>query len=113
MSEATYETAKRCPKCTEPGEDMGGKPAPGLPPGTKVHLIYCRKEGCEWFNTCWLVQVNPDGSVPQPKDHRGEPKIYMGFEGHDQLARDLKAAVEADKMLQRRPGHEIRRPKDL
>lgn len=108
MSETTFEEAKRCPKCKEPGEDRIQRPVHGLPRGTMAHTIYCVKEGCEWYNTCWIIQVNPDGSIPQPKNHRGEAKMYVGFENHDQQARDIKAAIEADLELQKRIGREIR-----
>jgi hypothetical protein len=53
-----------------------------------------------WYNTPYIVQVNPDGSIPQPRDHRGEQKVYEGFESHDALARDIRAALEADRVAQ-------------
>jgi hypothetical protein len=100
MADTTFEEASRCPKCKKPGEDAGVMRMPlgtGLPRGTTVHQIFCRNEGCEWFSTPWMVQVNPDGSVPAPRDHTGEAKVYVGFEKHDQEARDIKAALQAEK----------------
>lgn len=71
MSETTYEEAKRCPRCgipgdhtsTTPGKDRRGKPV-------SIHMIFCRTEGCRWENTSWVIQVNPDGSIPQPDSER-------------------------------------------
>lgn len=109
----TFEEACRCPNCGEPGEDRSQKLAPGMPVGTKIHMVYCVKTGCDWFNTPWMVQTNPDGTVPPPRDHRGEAKLYVGFENHDQLARDIKAAMELDRKNQQRAGYEVRKPRDL
>jgi hypothetical protein len=109
VSEDTYEDRKHCPKCKEPGEETKSIQVPGLPKGTTVKTIYCRNERCRWFDTCWMVQVNPDGSVPPPKDHTKEPKLYEGFEGHDQLANQLMQAIENDRLASLEKHAEIRR----
>jgi len=105
----TFEDHKRCPRCKEPGEDSGSVAAPNAPKGTKLHTIYCRNERCKWFNTPWLVQVNPDGSVPKPVDHKKRPKMYVGFEGHDQMANQIREAMEADRAASLLRGSEVRR----
>jgi hypothetical protein len=114
MAEATlptFEEAKRCPKCNQPGEDRATRPAPGLVRGTTLHVIYCVTKLCPWFETSWFVQVNPDGSVPAPKNHSGEPKIYSGFEGHDEYAEKLLAAAKAmNEASMQEGGGEIRNP---
>lgn len=82
-----------------------------LPRGTMIHLIYCETELCPWYNTCWQVQVNPDGSIPYPKDHRGEPKLYANIEGHDQLAAQIRDALELQRLKEIKPGNrEVRNP---
>lgn len=108
---STYEEAKRCPKCSKPGEVRKKTTVPGKP-GAYVHVIYCVTELCPWYNTPWLVQVNADGSIPPPQDHSRAPKIYQGFENHDQIARDIVASLEAQKRLEtERGGHgEVRNP---
>jgi hypothetical protein len=118
MAEAattTWEEASECPKCKQPGEDRTKFPAGGnLPRGTMVHNVYCMNPRCEWYNTPWMVQTNPDGSVPAPTDHTGKPKLYVGFEEHDQRARDLMAQIrqgvqrESDLSVQE-GGYEIRK----
>lgn len=117
MSDNTYEEATRCPKCGQPG-NVRRKTAPpkgaGLKPGTMIHHVYCEHELCPWYDTTWMVQVNPDGSVPPPTNHRGSAKIYQGFENHDQMARDINASLEAQRRREVSPekdDHEIRGPR--
>lgn len=110
----TYEEACCCPKCGQHGDVRIKTPAPrsaGLKPGTQLHTVYCVNEGCKWYETCWYIQVNPDGTIPPPKNHRGENKIYANFENHDQLARDLVRALEAQELAQRKTGTELRNPR--
>lgn len=65
----TFEKAKRCPKCDQPGEASLHK---NLPRGGKVYTVMCRNEKCRWFDTGWAVQVNPDGEVyDRTKDPMG------------------------------------------
>jgi hypothetical protein len=122
--ESTYEEATRCPKCRKPGEvtrkDKTGKQS-RLPKGTMVHTVYCRNQICPWLDTCWLVQVNKDGTVPPPTNHKGQAKIYPTerFKDHDEMAKrvvdalhqELDRSTDFDK-LGRTPGqaHEIPNP---
>lgn len=74
MPESTFEEAKRCPRCKKPGNDrhqslVRGAREKGLDPGTAVHYIYCENPVCPWYETNWIIQVNPDGSVPPPTMH--------------------------------------------
>jgi sulfatase maturation enzyme AslB (radical SAM superfamily) len=80
-----------------------------MPKGTTLKTIYCRNERCRWNDTCWIVQVNPDGSVPPPTDHTNRTKQYTGFEGHDQLAKDLMDALQGEYNASIERGAEIRR----
>lgn len=114
MAESRLEEATRCPKCGKPGEDrktlnVGGKN--GLPIGTKVHLIYCTTKLCRWYNTCWQVQVRPDGTIPDPKNHTGSrDKIYAGFEGHDDQAKNLIENLKEMERAQQEGHAEIQNP---
>lgn len=108
MAATTFEEAKVCPKCGQPGEDVRNVPAKGIR-GARVHTIYCRKDGCKWYNTCWFVQVNKDGSIPPAMDHSRTPKQYEGFQGHDQMAIDLVNELKRASALQELPGSEIRK----
>jgi C4-type Zn-finger protein len=115
--QTTFEEASRCPKCKQPGKDVKTIRLPAntdIPKGSTVHTIQC--SNCDFG--VWLVQVNADGSVPPPTDHTGHKKKYVGFEGHDQAARDLMRAVRNNLAREERAstlgGHEIRKgPRDL
>jgi hypothetical protein len=112
--QTTFEEASRCPQCKQPGKDLKSIPippgTPGVTKGAKIHTIQC--QSCDFG--VWLVQVDPDGSVPPPQDHTKKPKMYLGFEGHDQKARDIIAQLrqgvqrESDLSIQE-GGHEIRK----
>jgi hypothetical protein len=108
MTETTWEKATRCPKCEQPGKDNRVvatlRGVQDVPNGAQIHEVKCMNERCEWFDTAWMVQRNPDGSVPPPTDHTGKPKKYIGFEGHDQRARDIRRALEHEKRLATQPG---------
>lgn len=104
-----FEEAKLCPKCGKPGEDRKSTPAPNMPRGTTLHFIYCMTELCPWFDTCWMVQVNVDGTIPEKKDHTFTKKEYVGFEGHDQRAMALIEELKGfEQMKQNGQNPEIR-----
>jgi hypothetical protein len=90
MAETTLEVAKRHYLCNEPGLEVGTQRPEGAPRGTVVHIIECQNERCQGHKDRWLVQTNPDGSVPTPGE-RG-PKAFGGLPGNDtniaQRARD-------------------------
>jgi hypothetical protein len=108
VSETTYEAATRCPKCDKPGDVTIREPARNLPPGTQLHTVYCRTPLCPWNDTCWFVQVNPDGTVPPPTDHTGAPKQYERFEGHDALAAQVQDSIRRQQRAETGGGGEIR-----
>jgi hypothetical protein len=111
----TYQEAITCPKCGKPGNVRKREPVPrsaNLPHGTQLHTAYCETPLCPWEGlVCRLVQVNPDGSIPPPQDHRGKPKVYEHFEGHDQMARDIMRALNNQVAAETDPDHhgEIRK----
>lgn len=74
MAETTYEEASRCPKCSSPGKYLSESPGPH---GSKLHTIACGNSRCTWYTTTYLVQVNSDGSIPEPTTNRDKnfPKL--------------------------------------
>lgn len=76
MARTTFEEAKLCPKCGIPGQEVSSIPAPAgtTRPGTKIHVLICKNETCNLAEQSWLVQVNPDGSVP-PAGRREEKQF--------------------------------------
>jgi hypothetical protein len=95
--------AKQCPKCKQPGE-LEDKAVAKNSDGSKVVNVYCRNPRCKWFNTPWLVQINADGTIPDPVDHTKRQKEYVGFEDHDRIAAQIKQALEADQAASLRSG---------
>ena len=70
--DTTIDQARRCPKCQELGAKASE--APGASRGSKEITFRCENERCVWFEqTCSVVTVRPDGSIPDPKRHR--PKM--------------------------------------
>jgi hypothetical protein len=60
----TYDEARRCPKCKEPGKKEKEVRGPG---GVVSHTIYCRNLRCAWNGlVCRVIDVRPDGSIPEP-----------------------------------------------
>lgn len=103
---ATFEEANHCPKCETPGDE---RQTTQLGKGHGVmHYIWCVNPQCEWFDTPWMVQTLPDGSVPErkfdptiPTDlSRFKPSKEMNDMGRrymeDILRRDLRG-TDLDK----------------
>jgi hypothetical protein len=111
MAETAYEEARKCPKCGHPGNvrvKQDAPPAAHLERGTQIHQVFCENQICPWYNTPWLIQVNPDGTIPPPQNHTGADKVYVNFEGHDDLARRITEAIEHQIGVETKPGGEIR-----
>jgi hypothetical protein len=66
VTDTTFEEAKRCPTCKEAGREVATRRPQDLPRGTKVHVFSCENDRCEQVGERWLVQTNPDGSIPTP-----------------------------------------------
>lgn len=56
--------ASKCPKCGMTGER--GRAMDTERHGVKVIMFTCKTVLCRWFETGWPVQINPDGSIPEP-----------------------------------------------
>jgi hypothetical protein len=107
-TQPTYEEAKRCPRCQLPGEVVSRMPT--AKPGTQVHTVYCRNEDCPWFNSMWIVQVNPDGSVPPPNTSSQEklfPKLMAPPDEEQRVLRALQRQLDVETQ----PGGEVRNPR--
>jgi hypothetical protein len=82
MANGSWEEAKVCPRCKMTGDiaknetrrvrsrDGRGQRIFGVTEGAQLYTIYCRNSRCRWFNTPWEVQVNPDGTIPDPNERR-------------------------------------------
>jgi hypothetical protein len=99
-----YEEAKKCPRCGMPGEVTGRMPAPNTLPGTQLHTITCRNEGCRWYSTSWIIQVNPDGSIPPPQAHRKGSGVFSGLRPNGDEERAILASLEKQVAQETKPG---------
>jgi hypothetical protein len=66
VTDTTFEEARRCPGCKEPGKEVSARRPHDAPRGTVVHVFTCENTRCPDEGDRWLVQTNPDGSIPQP-----------------------------------------------
>lgn len=95
MSEIRLEDAQRCPKCEQVGELH---PKTRNRDGSKSFEATCRNEKCPWYNTKWVIDTNPDGSVPEPKLKRRKAYPDMPDRTEDvQHMIDQQLVVETKK----------------
>lgn len=92
----SYEDAKHCPKCDLTGEltkvSSAGR---GAPRGTQVHTLTCRNSRCSWCDTNWDIQVNPDGTIPEPRKHE---KLFRDIPDRtDEVRRMLDQSLETQR----------------
>jgi hypothetical protein len=94
VSDTTFEEAKRHHVCGEAGQEV--KTQRGDKPGVVVHVFECKNERCADYEGRWMVQTNPDGSIPTP-GNRG-PKAFASLPGNStnlaQNARDYLRMIE-------------------
>lgn len=78
----SFDEAAKCPKCKHTGETVSQRPAQ-TGNGT-VFTLECKNKVCPWYETTWIVQRKPDGTVPirdeGPMDERERmfPKVREG-----------------------------------
>jgi len=69
MSDTTFDEARRCPECKELGQPAGVRPMESRRQG-QLHIFRCQNERCKKFERDWIVQVRPDGTIPEPTLNR-------------------------------------------
>jgi len=72
---ATWEEARCCPKCSNAGREDGRVPTAKR--GVTAVKLTCENPLCRWFETPWFVQINPDGSIPDPDTFSKGPKQFV------------------------------------
>lgn len=65
--EDSFEARTMCPKCKLVGEVTLAQVHRDK---AKTYSITCRNALCRWDGINWLVDVNPDGSVPIVRPHK-------------------------------------------
>lgn len=91
MVDTTYESAKRCPKCEQPGVDIGSVRGPH---GSRMHTIQCRNDRCPWYQTNYTVQVNSDGSIPEPTLDRPKSFPKLPDRSEEEVALQMQRMYE-------------------
>lgn len=95
MTDTSLDAARRCPRCQQPGVEMNQKPQRN---GGVSYTFGCKNERCRWFNQPgWVVDVRPDGTLPDPNRHRGKtfPKM-PDFTTRMQESVDRQIAAELE-----------------
>lgn len=101
----TYEEARRCPKCEEPGEESGRRSLHSASlRGAELHIFACKNSRCQWFDTTWTVQRNPDGTIPEPTARREKQFLPV----QESRAQRAVEALERQYELEQQPGAEVR-----
>lgn len=99
MPDSTFEEARRCPTCQEPGDVDSKRPYTGPERylGT-LWVFICKNERCKRYERTWVVQVRPDGTIPEPTLNR--EKLFPRDPGSHQ-ARVAKARANVDDLVNR------------
>jgi len=92
--DTTYDAARRCPKCQEPGMETGRK---SFHDGSKQLTITCGNERCPWFNTNYAISVRPDGSVPEPNMIRDKHYPSLPVDRTEQVQQAIDNQINAER----------------
>lgn len=113
MANATWQDAIACPKCGLTGEQQRNvrqlQPQPGVTRGGRLYTFICRNSRCKWFNTPWEVQVNPDGTIPDPDLPRGEKRFKPLDPALQERARHQFENLQEAMIMQNGQAGEVRR----
>lgn len=94
MPDTTLEDARRCYRCEEPGIAIGTRPCPERRMGI-FHMFRCANERCKGYGRDWLVQVRPDGTIPDATMNR-EKMFPVDKDARERID---KARARADATL--------------
>lgn len=76
MPKTLEEEARSCPRCDNFGQLVSTHAGPR---GSTVRTYMCGTQGCKWYSTTWIVQVNSDGSIPVRNKDRDDKKDFPDF----------------------------------
>ncbi len=85
---STYEEAKSCPKCGNPGRLSASKHSPN----GRIETYTCETPVCSWYNTGWALQILPDGTLAQRDQKDGKQFTTSPFV--ESLGRNLVKETE-------------------
>lgn len=87
--DTSFDERRRCPKC----EHLGSVKLVESRRDGKSYAARCENERCPWYNTEWVFDVNPDGSLPEVRPHR---KQYRPLPGGDARTDEVRASIDAE-----------------
>lgn len=104
MTDTTLDAARRCPRCEQPGVEAKRRSQRN---GGMRYEFECKNERCRWYNQPgWVVDVRPDGSIPDPDRPRSKMFPQMpDFTDRiresvdNQLARELEPGTEVKRRM--------------
>lgn len=67
----SLEDAIKCPKCGEPGVEVSTQ---NLGRKGIAHVYHCDNKLCLWYQTGYVVQEHPDGSIHENSNR--SPSLY-------------------------------------
>lgn len=93
-----YEEASKCPRCKQPGKLVSKHDAAERSQG-KVHVFECANELCITSWDRWLVQVLPNGEIP---DRTKGPKQFSPLTpGQESMARATLEQIQLNDQARR------------
>ena len=102
MSNASWETAKRCPTCGSVGKEAAKRPAPS---GNGFMLtLRCSNKTCSDQSVPWYVQVRSDGTIPEPHKHTAHTASIDRGMVNPQLAQQIRDALQMSLDISTKPG---------
>ena len=87
----TLEDRRRCPKCKEPGNEMGNRVRPE--DRSVITTMRCENARCRWNQETWIYQTRRDGTLVEPDTHRRKQFPALPGNGEEFLRR-LDAEIE-------------------
>jgi hypothetical protein len=113
---ASWEEARRCPGDGSPGEVVSKTPAKrgsGLPPGTQFVTLQCKNNRCAYNETPYIVQIRPDGTIPDPTLQRDKSFVPLTVFDRDKgktVIENLQEELELQRRASGGDAYEIRNP---
>jgi hypothetical protein len=100
---ATWDEASRCPRHQLTGKEESRRPMKGGVQGGELITLTCPQDECEYKDVGWIVQVRPDGTIPDAAtthDKSFDPLPGWRQERGRDTIQNLREEIE----LSQRPG---------
>jgi hypothetical protein len=99
----TWDEASRCPRHELTGIEQSSKPMKGGVQGGQLITLTCPQEECEYYDVGWIVQIRPDGTIPDAAT--SHDKSFEAMPGwRAERGRDIVQNLQEELRLSQRPG---------